>query len=150
MRSTIAAIASLIVFASLVVACSGESRMTVAEYARWCSDTRDSLTASAWDSEASGTTWGQFEDYLQFEADKYHRIENQIPDEISLLIYHHARRGLLEEYIYFTRQQYKDGRVSVFALLGAGRVANASIEAAKALLLPRTRAALVSTGCFDD
>ena len=53
---TIAAIASLIIFAGLTVACSGESRMTVAEYARWCGDARDSLT----DDANASPTYGEF------------------------------------------------------------------------------------------
>ena len=146
MRSTIAAIASLIVFTSLAAACSGESRMTISEYASWCGDTDESVG----DGALVGITWGEFEDLYQPVIDEYRRIENQIPDEASLLIYHRAKRGAAEALRDFARQQDEDEIFNGFALLSVGLAVAASIETAEASLSPRTRTALISTGCIEE
>lgn len=156
MRTAIAAIASLIAFASFAVGCStgngnegddsessGDGRMTVAEYARWCSDIRG-------DGSFVGLTWGEFADEMQVLVDEYRNIENQIPDEASFLIFHRANRGAAEAFRDFARQQDEDDIFNSFALLTIGLAAEASIDTAEDSLLPRTRTALVSTGCIEE
>lgn len=119
--------------------------MTVAEYARWCGDINNSSG-----DELLGATWGELEDSLQVRADEYRRIEGQIPDEAALLTFHRTWRGALQTYIEFARQQDEDEIANLFALLSPGLIAAGSVEAAEALLTPRTRATLVSTGCIDE
>lgn len=156
MRRAIAAIASLIVFGSFAVGCSsgngnegdgsessGGGRMTVAEYARWCGDNGE-------DGSAAGLTWGEYADEVQDLVDEARSVENQIPDEASLLTFHRASRGALESIRDFARQQDEDEIFNAFALLTVALVADASVNTAADSLSPSTRTALVSTGCIEE
>ena len=119
--------------------------MTIAEYARWCGENSSGAT-----DELLGATWGEFADRLQILADEYRGIEDQIPDEASLLTFHRASRGGLQALIEFARQQDEDEVYNPFALLVPATVAGSSIEAAEARLTLSIRTELVSAGCIDE
>ena len=144
MRSTIAAVASLIIFANLAAACSGESRMTVAEYARWCADVGSDIG----DGEFAGATWGELEDHLQGITDELRNIENRIPDEDSLFTYHRITRGGFEMIIKAAQEQDEDEVVDLLAIYATTTRALERIEAAENSLSPKTYTALFNTGCI--
>ena len=94
MRTAIAAIASLIVFASLAAACGEESEMTVAEYADWCSNIGDSI--DDFSNAGPYATWGELADMTQSVADASRSVENRLLNDNSLSTFHRALRGGFE------------------------------------------------------
>ena len=148
MKRAIVAIVSLIVLAGFAAACNGESRMTVAEYARWCGDNQTNNRFN--DGDLLGATWGELEDAMQVLLDEYDRVDGQIPDEASLETFHRVQRGVVRTVLVFARQQDNDEVFTLFELLAPVLSVAGSVEAAEAALTPSTRVALISTGCIDE
>ena len=134
---------TLIIFTSFAAACSGGSRMTVAEYARWCGDNQ--LDNS---EETEPATWGDFEERTEEALDAYARIRDQIPTELE--DYFGTGEGLLRTLHDFAQLRDRDAAFNAFELLVPALAAASSIEAAEAALAPNTRAVLIDTGCIDE